>query len=149
MSAQMKEPSSRASAKPQSLVHLLLSTGLIVILSAGCLCSATGAHSSLRFEPDQSAYSGLTFTFDPRLDKRVEWLHFDHWLSIVQHSSGLLYEALNGRAHLQEVQVLIPYKWHQSKWTVMQKPGVPIINNRRLRYADSDVIVGFEGEFIC
>lgn len=106
-----------------------------------------GPQSGLKFEPESNSYSGLTFTFDPRLDKRVEWLHFEHWLSIMQQTSALLYESLNGRAHLNEVRVLIPYKWRQNVWPVLHKPGVPIIINRRLRYSDSDVIVGFEGKF--
>lgn len=112
------------------------------------LAGATRASSSsVRFEPESNAYHGLTFTFDPRLDKRVEWLHFEHWLSLMQHSSSLLYEALNGRAHLAEVRVLIPHKWRHSEWPVMHKPGQPIMMNRRLRYADADVLVGFEGKF--
>lgn len=129
----------------------------LILLPALCSCLAlvaratlaTSGNSGLRFEPETNSYSGLTFTFDPRLDKRVEWLHFEHWLSIMQHSSSLLYEALNGRAHLAEVRVLIPYKWRQAEWPVLHKPGVPIITNRRLQFADSDVIVGFEGKFFC
>lgn len=108
-----------------------------------------GPASQLQFEPERNSYTGLTFTFDPRLDKRVEWLHFEHWLSIVQQTSSVLYEALNGRAHLAEVRVLIPYKWRQFEWPVLHKPGSPIMINRRLRFADSDILVGFEGKFVC
>lgn len=103
------------------------------------------ATSAIRLEQDSNAYTGLTFTFDPRLDKRVDGLHFEHWHSIVQHSSGLLYEALRGRAHLGEVRVLIPYKWRQYNWPILHKQGA--LANRRLLHADSDVIVGFEGKF--
>lgn len=103
--------------------------------------------SGMRFSPHTNAYTGLTFTFDPRLDKRVEWLHFEHWLAIMHQTSELLHETLNGRAHLAEVRVLIPYKWRHVQWPVLNKPGAPIIMNRRLRYVDSDVIVGFDGKF--
>lgn len=122
---------------------------LALSLSQAGQTAASAPESGLKFDPDTNSYSGLTFTFDPRLDKRVEWLHFDHWQALLQHSSGLLYEALNGRAHLAEVRVLIPYKWRQLEWPVPHKPGVPIMTNRRLRYADSDVVVGFEGKFLC
>lgn len=114
--------------------------------TSGNSMTTTNSNSALKFDPDTNSYSGLTFTFDPRLGKRVEWLHFEHWLAIVQQSSALLYEALNGRAHLAEVRVLIPYKWRQVEWPILHKPGVPIMMNRRLRYADSDVMVGFEGK---
>lgn len=110
------------------------------------LTTASSPNSALKFEPETNSYSGLTFTFDPRLDKRVEWLHFEHWLAIVQQSSSLLYEALNGRAHLAEVRVLIPYKWRHVGWPLIPKAGLPIMMNRRLRYADSDILVGFEGK---
>lgn len=131
--------------------HLLSSCALIFIssllLDGTQLKVVQSATSAIKFDSDSNSYSGLTFTFDPRLDnKRVEWLHFEHWLSIMQQSSALLYEALNGRAHLAEVRVLIPYKWRQNEWSVLHKPGVPIIMNRRLLYSDSDVIVGFEGK---
>lgn len=118
-------------------------------LSSFVAATPESGDSAIRFNPADGSYSGLTFTFDPRLDKRVELLHFEHWLSIMEHSSSLLYEALNGRAHLAEVRVLIPYKWRQFQWPVLHKPGVPIIMNRRLRFSDSDVIVGFEGKFTC
>lgn len=119
---------------------------LLLVLWSPPEVAGSAPQSALKFEPESNAYSGLTFTFDPRLGKRVEWLHFEHWLAIVQHSSSLLYEALNGRAHLAEVRVLIPYKWRQVEWPILHKPGVPIMMNRRLRYADSDVVVGFEGK---
>lgn len=128
-------------------ILLLMATTLLVISPYCNATSGSGADSAIKFNLDTNSYSGLTFTFDPRLDKRVEWLHFEHWLSIMQHSSSLLYDALNGRAHLAEVRVLIPYKWRQFSWPVLHKPGVPIITNRRLRFSDSDVIVGFEGKF--
>lgn len=65
--------------------------------------------SAIKFNQDTSSYSALTFTFDPRLDKQgLEWLHFEHWLSIMQQSSALLYDSLNGRAHFDEIRVLIP-----------------------------------------
>lgn len=142
--------------KTMSTATTLLGVVVVGILSCllpatskqAFLVSASGAPTSgLRFSPETNAYSGLTFTFDPRLDKRVEWLHFEHWLSIMHQSSELLHEALNGRAHLGEVRVLIPYKWRHVQWPVLNKPGAPIIMNRRLRYTDSDVIVGFEGKF--
>lgn len=104
--------------------------------------------SAIKFNQDTSSYSALTFTFDPRLDKQgLEWLHFEHWLSIMQQSSALLYDSLNGRAHFDEIRVLIPYKWRSFEWPVMHKPGIPIISNRHLLYKDSDVVVGFEGKF--
>lgn len=128
---------------------LLLITTSLVLISPHCKATpGSGGDSAIKFNLDTNSYSGLTFTFDPRLDKRVEWLHFEHWLSIMQHSSSLLYDALNGRAHLAEVRVLIPYKWRQFSWPVLHKPGVPIITNRRLRFSDSDVIVGFEGKSV-
>lgn len=102
----------------------------------------------MRFEPDSGAYTGLTFTFDPRLERRaLEWLHVEHWQSIMQTSSAMLYESLGGRAHLAEVRVLIPYKWRALDWPLMQKPGSPVMTNRRVRYADSDVVVGFDGKY--
>lgn len=129
----------RRPAHPGALV-------LALVALASVVAGAAGPESGLSFDPDTNSYSGLTFTFDPRLERRVEWLHFEHWLSVMQHSSSLLYEALNGRAHLAEVRVLIPYRWRQMEWPVLHKPGSPIIMNRRLRYADADVLVGFEGK---
>jgi hypothetical protein len=135
-----------------------LAAATIAGLAAITLISSTirGAHSAqpnesnLRFDAQTSSYQGLTFTFDPRLDKQVEQrLHFEHWLSIMQQSSSLLYESLNGRAHLAEIKVLIPFKWRQLSAElrpVLYKPGAPVITNRRLRFTDSDVIVGFEGK---
>lgn len=108
--------------------------------------SAIPQNSGLRFEPELNGYTGLTFTFDPRLESRLDELQFAHWQSILQQSSALLYEALNGRAHLAEVRVLIPYKWRKLDWPLLHKPGAPILVNRRLRYADSDILVGFEGK---
>lgn len=127
-----------------------LGPGLVLVMVLGLALAGARAgepQSGLRFDPETNSYAGLTFTFDPRLDKQLEWLHFEHWLSIMQHSSSLLFEALNGRAHLAEVRVLIPYRWRQAGWPVLHKPGSPIIMNRRLKFADSDVIVGFEGKF--
>lgn len=122
---------------------LLAATVLALVAAA----PAAGApESGIRFDADTNSYSGLTFTFDPRLDKRVEWLHFEHWLAIMQHTSATLYDALNGRAYLSEIRVLIPYKWRQFEWPVLHKPGSAIMMNRRLRFADSDVIVGFDGK---
>lgn len=128
-------------------------TILLLSLAQSILVQTTTASnnrptSGIKFSPDTNAYSGLTFSFDPRLDKRVEWLHFEHWLSIMHQSSELLHESLNGRAHLGEVRVLIPYRWRNVQWPVLNKPGAPIIMNRKLRYTDSDVIVGFDGKFI-
>ena len=102
----------------------------------------------LKLDPTTNGYSGLTFTFEPKLDKRVEWsVHFEHWLSIMQHSSSILYDALNGRAHLQEVRVLIPFKWRNLSLPVFQhKPGSPIMQNRRLLYSAADVLVGPDGK---
>lgn len=124
---------------------------LVVALVFGLARAVQPNESNLRFDHQTSAYEGLTFTFDPRLDKQVEQrLHFEHWLSIMQQSSSLLYESLNGRAHLAEIKVLIPFKWRQlgaELRPVLYKPGAPVITNRRLRFADSDVIVGFEGKF--
>lgn len=136
---------------PVKTSTLLLLLACSIASSLYLYCDATagsGGDSAIKFNLDTNSYSGLTFTFDPRLDKRVEWLHFEHWLSIMQHSSSLLYDALNGRAHLAEIRVLIPYKWRHVSWPVLHKPGVPIITNRRLRFSDSDVIVGFEGKLI-
>lgn len=135
----------RTPVKTSTLLLLLVSSSLVYLYCEATLGS--GRDSAIKFNLDTNSYSGLTFTFDPRLDKRVEWLHFEHWLSIMQHSSSLLYDALNGRAHLAEIRVLIPYKWRQVSWPVLHKPGVPIMTNRRLRFSDSDVIVGFEGKF--
>lgn len=127
--------------------QLLVITTIVILCSLSAGSSATSTpNSALKFDPETNSYSGLTFTFDPRLGKRVELLHFEHWLSIVQQSSALLYETLNGRAHLAEVRVLIPYKWRQFEWPVLHKPGSPIIANRRLRYADSDIVVSSEGK---
>ena len=131
-----------------SLLPLLFTASHLWRLVQVQATQAVPSERMLKFDPMTSSYSGLTFTFDPRLDKQVERLHFDHWLSIMQQSSSLLYDSLNGRAHLAEVRVLIPYKWRQFEWPVLHKPGSPIITNRRLRYADSDVIVGHEGKSI-
>lgn len=121
---------------------------LAATTSSALLATGTGQpESGLRYDPDTSAYSGLTFSFDPRLDQQqVERLHFDHWLSIMHQASSLLYESLNGRAHFAEVRVLIPYKWRNFEWPVLHKPGSPIIVNRRLRFSDSDVVVSQEGK---
>lgn len=135
---------SQTRVKMEAFGSLLLV--LLALLAQAGRAASSGPTSALKFEPDSNAYSGLTFTFDPRLDKRVDGLHFEHWHSIVQQSSGLLYEALNGRAHLAEVRVLIPYKWRHYNWPILHKPGALI--NRRLRYSDSDVIVGFEGKYL-
>lgn len=142
-----EEPSKLASEmrrRPAKMSLRLLTCNFLIM---SCFQVAAGQQSGLRFNQDSNSYSGLTFTFDPRLDKRgLEWLHFEHWLSIMQSSSALLYDSLNGRAHLNEVRVLIPYKWRSFEWPVIHKPGIPIIQNRHLLYRDSDVIVGFEGE---
>lgn len=134
------------------LTSAILLTGLAVLILTACGANSVQPNeSNLRFDQQTGAYQGLTFTFDPRLDKQVEQrLHHEHWLSIMQQSSSLLYESLNGRAHLAEIKVLIPFKWRQLSAElrpVLYKPGSPVITNRRLRFADSDVIVGFEGKF--
>lgn len=148
--------SSIARASPRLITSFAAATTIFIILSsvpqvnfikqAQATGSTPSGESGLKFDPELNAYSGLTFTFDPRLDKRVEWLHSEHWQAIMQQTSSLLHESLNGRAHLGEVRVLIPYKWRNFQWPLMQKPGSPIMSNRRLRYLDSDVIVGFEGK---
>jgi len=136
--------------KLKNLTTMLLFIAYIMATSLPTtLSSTTNGHpdTGIRFDPEASAYSGLTFSFDPRLDKQqVERLHFDHWHSIMHQSSSLLYEVLNGRAHFAEVRVLIPYKWRNFEWPVLHKPGSPIIANRRLRFSDSDVIVGQDGK---
>lgn len=134
-----------------STILLLLHNNHETTSSRQLLVEASGSSASIagstRFDPISNGYSGFTFTFDPRLDKRVEMLHFEHWLSIIQQTSQLMHETLSGRAHLASIQVLIPYKWRHNEWPVIHKPGVPIMSNRLLKYADSDVIVGFEGKF--
>lgn len=113
------------------------------------LCSL-GETLALSFDQQSNSYSGLTFTFDPRLERRLEFLHAEHWNQIMQQSSSMLYSALNGRAYLNEVRVLIPYKWRHLEWPLLHKPGSPIMVNRRLRYSDADILVGFEGKFgVC
>lgn len=118
---------------------------LLALLLAGPTCDATPA-SSLRFDPSSNAYHALTLSFDPRLDKRAESLQFEQLVSLMQQTSGLMYQSLGGRAHLAAVQVLVPYKWRRSEWPSLHRPGAPVMSNRRLKFADSDVIVGFEGE---
>lgn len=132
----------------QWLPHVCWLGALFVSLQAAGATSGgrSSPLSSARFDPISNGYSQLTFTFDPRLDRRVELLHFEHWLSIMQHTSSLMHEALAGRAHLASIQVLIPYKWRHYEWPLLQKPGAPIMSNRLIKYAHSDVIVGFEGE---
>lgn len=135
----------RKGSKMRTHLLSLASVASLVLLVSHIGGDAT-SESSIRFDPISNAYSGITFTFDPRLDKRVEWLHFEHWLSIMQQTSSIMHQSLAGRAHLGSVQVLIPYKWRQYEWPLLHKPGVPIISNRRLKYSDSDIIVGFEGK---
>lgn len=120
---------------------------IVLVLGWALAVAAIPQNSGLRFEPELNAYTGLTFTFDPRLESRLDGLQFGHWQNILQQTSSILYEALNGRAHLAEVRVLIPYKWRKLDWPLLHKPGAPIMMNRRVRYADSDILVGFEGKF--
>lgn len=108
------------------------------------LLAATAAASELKLDQESNGYTGLTFTFDPRLDKHPQQLQFEHWQSVMQQSSLMLYEALNGRAHLQELRVLIPYKWRHLE--LIHKPGAPVIMNRLARYSEADFLVGFEGK---
>lgn len=139
------------SSSSAKMVPIVTSIALMAMLAFTLMTTtATTAQrpdSGIHYEPTTGAYSGLTFSFDPKLDKQqVERLHFEQWHSIMHQASSLLYESLNGRAHLAEVRVLIPYKWRHFEWPVLHKPGSPIIANRRLSYSDSDVIVGLEGK---
>lgn len=139
------------SARATLTLGTLICVTLGGLMMSGRVAGQQPNESNLKFDPQTSSYQGLTFAFDPRLDKQVEQrLHFDHWQQIMQQSSSLLYDSLNGRAHLAEVQVLIPFKWRQLSAElrpVLYKPGAPIITNRRLRFTDSDVIVGSEGKW--
>lgn len=135
------------------LQHLIIISIILALLTriSNCQTTATTQQErtgSLKIDPTSGAYSGLTFTFDPaRLEGRQleQRLHFEHWLSVMRESSSLLYESLAGRAHLSEVRVLIPYKWRSLEWPVAHKSST-VMTNRRLRYVDSDVIVGPEGK---
>lgn len=124
---------------------------LLVGLASAALAAAGQLEQTLKFEPTSNSYSGLTFTFDARLDKQVQQrLDFEHWQALMLQASSLLHDSLNGRAHLAEVRVLIPHKFpFDVTWPALQKLGLPIAKSRRLRHADADVLVGHEGKCGC
>ncbi|KAG9509173.1 Calcium-activated chloride channel regulator 3A-1, partial [Fragariocoptes setiger] len=91
------------------------------------------------------AYSGLTIAIDDRVSQAVDKFKFVQDIQrLIQDSSQLLYEAMNGRAYIAEVNILIPYSWNKSAQEWMPKPGAPIIKERRAQRQQVDVIIGLD-----